>query len=184
MITCKMKDAVKQLIGQDGMGEFSEKCFQENSYNMDISLDGELNLLSSVHFLNIFLHCCCRSTSPEDSLRLQTVRLLEEVDAGLHDGGDGTGLVVQDPLQGDTKLLTGMPGGEVQVRSGLATAHLGVPTVVVFHLFGDGKHANIHKLGQLRQRFYSLNFPAKLVTYDGFEKVENNPNKSCWMDYE
>ena len=71
---------------------------------------------------------------PKDPLCLQTVRLLEEVDAGLHDGGDGAGLVVQDPLQGDTKLLTGMPGGEVQVSSGLATAHLGVPTVVVFHL--------------------------------------------------
>ena len=64
-----------------------------------------------------------------------------------------------------------MPGGEVQVSSGLATAHLGVPTVVVFHLFGNGKHANIHKLGQLRQRFYSLNFPAKLVTE---RKVDSN----------
>ena len=75
--------------------------------------------------------------------------MLEEVDAVLHDGRDGAGLVVQDPLQCDTELLTWMPGRKVQVGSGLAAAHLGVATVVVFHLFRNWKHADVHKLRKL-----------------------------------
>ena len=64
---------------------------------------------------------------PEYPFSLQTVGLLEEVDAGHHDGGDGALLVVDDPLQGDSELLAGHPArhGEVARGDGLGQpAHI------------------------------------------------------------
>ena len=55
---------------------------------------------------------------PEYPFSLQTVWLLEEVDAGHHDGGDGALLVVDDPLQRHTELLAGNPAGHGQVGRG------------------------------------------------------------------
>ena len=55
---------------------------------------------------------------PEYPLSLQTVRLLEEVDGGDHDGRDGALLVVDDPLQRHTELLAGHPAGHGQVGGG------------------------------------------------------------------
>ena len=55
---------------------------------------------------------------PEYPLSLQTVRLLEEVDAGHHDGRDGALLVVNDPLQRHPELLAGHPARHGQVGGG------------------------------------------------------------------
>ena len=68
-----------------------------------------------------------RDDSPEYSLSLQALGLLQEVDGGHHDGGDSALLVVDDPLQGDSELLAGHPArhGEVARGDGLGQpAHI------------------------------------------------------------
>ena len=68
-----------------------------------------------------------RDDSPEYSLGLQALGLLQEVDGGHHDGGDSALLVVDDPLQGDSELLAGHPArhGEVARGDGLGQpAHI------------------------------------------------------------
>ena len=68
---------------------------------------------------------------PEDSLGFKTLRLLEEVNAVVHDRGDGAVLVVKDPLQGDSELLVRVPGGHVEAGVGDRGGHLGLFTIIV-----------------------------------------------------
>ena len=83
---------------------------------------------------------------PEYPLSLQTVGLLEEVDAGHHDGGDGALPVVDDPLQRHTELLAGHPAGHGEVGGGDTLGHSALFLVIVSHWGGYWQGVDIHVL--------------------------------------
>ena len=101
---------------------------------------------------------------PEYPFSLQTVWLLEEVDAGHHDGGDGALLVVDDPLQRHAKLLAGHPAGHGEVGGGDSLGQSALFLVIVSHWCGYWQSVDIHVVLQFRQMIHVLDLTAKLCT--------------------
>ena len=52
-----MEDTLKQLVGEQRMGQLSEKSLEKDGCSVNISA-GELNFLPFVDSLNIILNCC------------------------------------------------------------------------------------------------------------------------------
>ena len=114
---------------------------------------------------------------PEYSLGLQTVGLLEEVDTGHHDGGDGAVLVVNDPLQGDPELLAVYPAGHGEVGGGHGLGQPVLLLVVLPHRVGYGQGVDVHVLLQLGEMIDVLDFTSEFCT-----KIEIvKPQNSAWI---
>ena len=101
---------------------------------------------------------------PEYPLSLQTVRLLEEVDAGHHDGRDGALLVVNDPLQRHSELLAGHPAGHGEVGGGDCLGQSVLFLVIFSHGVGYREGGDVHVLLQFREMVHILDLSAKLCT--------------------
>ena len=101
---------------------------------------------------------------PEYPLSLQAVRLLEEVDAGHHDGRDGALLVVNDPLQRHPELLAGHPARHGQVGGGDCLGELVLFLVIFSHWAGYREGADVHVLLQFREMVHILDLSSKLCT--------------------
>merc|ERR1719461_59554 len=152
------------------MGELPEESLEKDRGGVDILLL-EVDRLSSVDFLDELLDVGSTGRSPEYSLGLQTVGLLEEVDAGHHDGGDGAVLVVNDPLQGDTELLAMYPAGHGEVGGGHGLGQPVLLLVVLPHRVGYGQGVDVHVLLQLGEMIDVLDFTSEFCTDDGLEEI-------------
>ena len=101
---------------------------------------------------------------PEYPLSLQTVGLLEEVDTGDHDGGDGALLVVDDPLQRHSELLAGHPAGHGEVGGGHCLGQSVLFLVIFSHWVGYREGGDVHVLLQFREMVHILDLTSKLCT--------------------